>query len=166
MSTTVLEDWVAAAIKTKMRHLSKTLDARIFRGYGPLSTFSAKIDIGYALELFDDTICSDLRALKDIRNAFAHTTDLVFFRSKSVAPEFQKLSGWTKDRHPHELFRERVTACVEALKVPLKNKALINALLGYRAADRNERSATFPAKSPAQSPQPQSLGRDETEKDG
>lgn len=91
MSVTVLEGWVETVIKTKMRGLSNSLHERIFRGYGPLSSFSAKIDVGFALGLFDEAIHRDLRALKDIRNAFAHTSSPMHFKSAALAPEFQKL---------------------------------------------------------------------------
>jgi hypothetical protein len=68
-----VEDWLGAAIKTRMRvDLSSRLRERLFEGYGPLSTFSGKIDIGYALSMFEADIYNDLRAIKDIRNRFAH----------------------------------------------------------------------------------------------
>ena len=41
-------------------------------GIRGLSTFLAKIDVARALDLIDDAIYKDLRALNDIRNAFAH----------------------------------------------------------------------------------------------
>ncbi len=131
ISTTILEDWITIAIKTKMRSISNTVHERIFSGYGPLSTFSAKIDIGYALNLYDEKILRDLRALKDIRNTFAHTTMPHFFKSPHVVSDFQKLTGWEKDIHPHQLFRNSVNACVDALKVSLQNKAMIDALMGF-----------------------------------
>lgn len=161
MSTTVLEDWVTSATKTKMRRLSSNLNERIFRGYGPLSTFSAKIDIGYALELYDKTIHRDLRGLKDIRNAFAHTADPLHFKSEAVAKEFQKLNGWTKDIHPHQLFRDRVRACVDALKVPMQKKALIDALIRYHPDANNKRRATLLGEFEQQSPQPQPHDQDD-----
>jgi len=147
MSTTVLEGWVASAIKTKMRALPQSIHNRIFQGYGPLSTFSAKIDIGYALKLYDEKICRDLRALKGIRNAFAHTTSPLHFKSHLAAPEFQKLSNWTKDAHPHQLFRDSVNACVEALKVPLNQKALIDAIIQHGEKPEAEKGSTKTDKS-------------------
>lgn len=131
MSISSLDDWLTTAIKTRMRSLSNTVHDRIFRGYGPLSSFSARIDIGYALSLYDEEIQRDLRALKDIRNAFAHTSTPYFFKSKKVEKNFQKLTGWEKETHPHQLFRNAISKCIDALKVPIHQKALIDALMEY-----------------------------------
>lgn len=157
MSVTVLEDWVASAIKTKMRSLGNTMDERLFRGYGPLSTFAAKIDIGYALNLFGQETHNDLRALKDIRNAFAHTPDPLFFRSTQLAPLFQKLKGWTTKAHPHQLFRDRVHDCVEALKVPLQQRTLIDALM-KRASKTSHLSSHEKSEKPSPRHLPRSQG--------
>lgn len=40
--------------------------------YGPLSTFSAKIDMAYLLRLVSSQILGDLNAIRSVRNAFAH----------------------------------------------------------------------------------------------
>lgn len=61
-----------------MRALSNNMAERIFDGYGPLSTFSAKIDVAFALDLIDADVHRDLRTIKDIRNCFAHTTHSYF----------------------------------------------------------------------------------------
>jgi hypothetical protein len=45
----VLEDMLAEALRVKMRDgLSARLKERLFSGYGPLSSFSGKIDIAFA----------------------------------------------------------------------------------------------------------------------
>jgi len=103
VAVSTFEDWVAAALRTKMRDLPSKLEERLFEGYGPLSTFSGKIDVAYAFNLFGEKTYGDLRAAKDIRNAFAHTSDPLHCKSKVLAPLFQKLSGWTKDADPKEL---------------------------------------------------------------
>jgi hypothetical protein len=45
------------------------------------------------LDLIDDAIYKDLRALNEIRNAFAHATDQLHFDSPKLVRHFQKLSG-------------------------------------------------------------------------
>jgi len=45
---------------------------RVTSSYGPLSTFSAKIDVASLLGLVSPQIYSDLNAIRTIRNAFAH----------------------------------------------------------------------------------------------
>jgi hypothetical protein len=37
-----VEDWLKDAIQSKMRNLSKTVEERLFRGYGPLSSALSK----------------------------------------------------------------------------------------------------------------------------
>jgi DNA-binding MltR family transcriptional regulator len=80
------------------------------------------------LDLIDDAIYKDLRALNDIRNAFAHATDQLHFDSPKLVRHFQKLSGWTKTADPRKLFHDRANACVEPLKHVFQVSLLINAL--------------------------------------
>lgn len=75
-----------------------------------------------------------MRALREIRNVFAPTSDVVHFKSASLAPLFQKLNGWTKDSDPRTMFTERINACVDALKPHLKTKALLDTVRNYYAA--------------------------------
>lgn len=51
----------------------KTARDRLFRQSGPLSTFSAKIDLARLLGMCTTTIASDLHILRGIRNEFAHS---------------------------------------------------------------------------------------------
>jgi hypothetical protein len=46
----VMEYQLERAIKIKMHPLTNSLNKRLFEGYGPLSTFAAKIDIAFALD--------------------------------------------------------------------------------------------------------------------
>jgi hypothetical protein len=79
---------------------------------------------------------NDLRALKDIRNAVAHTTEMLHFSSPELAPLIQRLTGWTKNEEPHTLFGTRLKACIEVLKVPLKDQALFKAVMNWRPEKR------------------------------
>jgi hypothetical protein len=45
---------------------------RFFRYPGPLSTFAAKIDMAYLIDLFDKETRRELHTIRDIRNEFAH----------------------------------------------------------------------------------------------
>jgi len=44
----------------------------LFHGFGPLATFAQRISIAYALGAIDKGTMDELRALKEIRNHFAH----------------------------------------------------------------------------------------------
>jgi len=45
---------------------------RLFEIYGPLSSFSARINVAYAFGLIDQHLLLDLNIIKRIRNHFAH----------------------------------------------------------------------------------------------
>lgn len=137
------EDWLQFSIQAMMRRLSKTKADRLFCGYGPLSTFSAKIEIGYALKIFDDDILLDLKSIQGIRNKFAHAKEPRHFDDPDLEPLFQKLSGWSKDAKRQDLFSERIKACVEVFKKHLERYALAQALEEHIAARESS-----PEKSP------------------
>src|ERR1700730_8813835 len=71
----IVEDWLEKLLLAHGRPLSNTVAAKIFEGSGALNTFSAKIDVAYLIELIDEEVYGELRAIKDIRNRFAHTTN-------------------------------------------------------------------------------------------
>ena len=60
------------AILTKMRPLNRDQRGRLFTGYGPLSSLSAKIDIAFAMGLLDSVTYDRLSVVRRIRNLFAH----------------------------------------------------------------------------------------------
>lgn len=66
-----LEEAMAEALHEIMEKDEKSWQ-RLFGPNGPLSTFSAKIDIGRLLGCTTDTIKSDLHIIRGIRNEFAH----------------------------------------------------------------------------------------------
>ena len=61
------------------------LENRIFCGYGPLSTLAGKLDIAYALGMYDQKTLKILRRIKKIRNKFAHSPKPVQFVDKDIA---------------------------------------------------------------------------------
>jgi DNA-binding MltR family transcriptional regulator len=69
----LLEDSLEQLLRSRM---SKSADARhvdrLFSGYAPLATFSAKSALCYALGLIDESIFQDLDIMRKIRNRFAH----------------------------------------------------------------------------------------------
>lgn len=135
-SATALEPLLEQAILANMRPLSKTLYSELFSGYGPLATFSGKIDIAYALRIVDDDLVGDLRAIKAIRNAFAHPDEVVHFESPELTRHFQKLTGWHKSCEVDHLFHERVVACANSLNQHVDAQTFVKALQRH-AAERN-----------------------------
>ena len=66
-----IEETMSAALESFLHSDQKSWD-RLFVGNGPLSTFSAKIDLCSLLGMINGTIKSDLHIIRDIRNEFAH----------------------------------------------------------------------------------------------
>ncbi len=58
---------------------------------GPLYTFSQKINAGYAFGLYDEDIRDNLKIIKNIRNAFAHSKHLVDFSNDSVVKQLRSV---------------------------------------------------------------------------
>src|SRR5712672_3321818 len=46
---------------------------------GPLQSFSSRIHLGYALGIYGGGVYADLKKIKDIRNAFAHSAEDIDF---------------------------------------------------------------------------------------
>jgi hypothetical protein len=136
-TSSALEELLENALEGKMRTLSNALRNRLFEGYGPLATFSAKIDVADAFKIIADEVVSDFRAIKDIRNRFAHTTVPLHFQSPELASRFQVLSGWTKEKPSKELFDERVAACMAALKPHIEAAKFAAALEGRSSAQNS-----------------------------
>jgi DNA-binding MltR family transcriptional regulator len=102
----ITEHSLKKAILTKMRRISRVLETRLFEGYGPISSFSAKIDIAYALDIITEAIFDDLKTIKDIRNEFAHPKDLEFlsFSSQEVFRHMKRLHSFDDSITDYEKF--------------------------------------------------------------
>jgi hypothetical protein len=73
-SAAVLDERIAQALRLRMVNLNAALQKKLFKGYGPLSSFWARIDIGYALGMLSKDIAKEAHTIRGIRNDFAHTT--------------------------------------------------------------------------------------------
>lgn len=57
----------------------------MFKGYGPLATFKAKVDMVFLLRLFPhEKIYRDLDKIPDIRNYFAHGHKELSFSDQQI----------------------------------------------------------------------------------
>lgn len=68
-----------------LRPLNNDRRKRMFEGEGLLSSFSAKIQLGFALSIFDQAFANELNRVKEIRNAFAHARKPITFKRKAVS---------------------------------------------------------------------------------
>lgn len=76
----VLRDIIAARLLPDVK-----LMGELFENRGPLQDFGARIHLAYALRLYGLAAYNDLRVIKDIRNAFAHSAEAMDFNHQDVA---------------------------------------------------------------------------------
>lgn len=100
-----IEDNLEKLLLVAGREIPNKLAKRIFTGMGPLSSFAGKIEVAYLFELIDEAALKDLIIVKDVRNAFAHTTQYVYFSQEAVAAKCRNLSNWIGD--PQDAFYTR-----------------------------------------------------------
>ncbi len=116
MSETV-ENTLTSKIMSKMTISSNNFFDRLFEGYGPLSTFNAKIDIARALAIVDEETYNTLRILKGIRNAFAHPkSPLPDFDDPEVIKECRKLPSYADDENCFSLFVNVVASIITRIE--------------------------------------------------
>ncbi len=79
----------ASAVEGSLRGLLKKQmpngPGKLFDPRFPLSTFSATIDVAYALGLIDPVVRRNANYIREIRNVFAHRIAPTSFRTKEVA---------------------------------------------------------------------------------
>ncbi|MHC4455365.1 MAG: MltR family transcriptional regulator [Planctomycetota bacterium] len=87
-----LEDVLCS--KFSMAHKKpKSVIEPLFNTFGPLSTFSAKIKISYAMDPIKKWTYQDLEILRKLRNEFAHSIKPAVFDSPGVVRLTEKLVG-------------------------------------------------------------------------
>ncbi|MEI7993715.1 MAG: MltR family transcriptional regulator [Methylococcaceae bacterium] len=89
VGTSVLETHLEQLLTKAMIDHKKVPD--IFKGYAPLSTLSAKINISYFLGLIPTDLYEDLDYIRKIRNDFAHEHGPISFKDQSLADKVKKL---------------------------------------------------------------------------
>lgn len=109
VAAAILDDILRKTISKKLVKLTKSESDKLFRGTGPLASFSTKIHMGYALGVYGRKTRHDLVALNSVRNLFAHGLLIVTFDTEEVA---RTLSGFhcladlkeSEDLNPQQLF--------------------------------------------------------------
>ena len=125
----IVEDWLQTMLLgAGRRTLSNSQLSEFFEGYGPLSSFSAKIDIGYFFKLIDDAAYRDLKAIKNIRNSFAHTKEVATFKTDGIKQKGHALTNWTKNCDLRQLYYDRAQACLDQMRGVIEHQILVAAL--------------------------------------
>ncbi|MCP3444201.1 hypothetical protein [Bradyrhizobium sp. CCGUVB14] len=81
IATSILEEHLLDAIQARLNRHDAT-EKKVFNGYGPLATFSARIDLGLLLGLYPEEGHTKLHLIRRIRNNFAHSMHPISFKSQ------------------------------------------------------------------------------------
>jgi hypothetical protein len=112
-----LEEYLERAIYHKMPGLNADLKDKLFKGYGPLSTMSAKIDVAAALNLIPHVCRKDYILLTRVRNRFAHKLSVTSFDHPDIVALCAKLRGEaTFETNP--IVVEHAKAMLKFVKTP------------------------------------------------
>lgn len=115
----LVEHALARAIMARLRELSDDEQRGLFETERSLlSTFDAKIQLGYVLNLFSSPTCADLRAVKKVRNLFAHRLEIQRFdhpeivavTNKLIHPKWQAAQLKKPEIEEHRVRYERTVA--------------------------------------------------------
>lgn len=80
----MLDDRLQSILESRLYKDHDVL-APLFKGYGPLSSFSSKIDFCYLLEVFDKEAKNNLHTIRKIRNICAHHKNVLDYNFQPIA---------------------------------------------------------------------------------
>jgi hypothetical protein len=85
VAATVLDNILENLIAARLIIPSPKHKKALFGQYAPLSSFSAKIELGFALGLYDTERRASLDLIRDVRNKFAHRLEATGFDNPKIA---------------------------------------------------------------------------------
>jgi DNA-binding MltR family transcriptional regulator len=113
----ILDEHLGHALKRAMQPLSTRMYERLFDSLGPLSTFSNKIAMARALDIVSAHTFQELEKIRKLRNAFAHSSELLNFSSPQIVPLLRALRVPPNTKQsPEEVFM----ACVSTIDAALE----------------------------------------------
>lgn len=83
-ASSFIEDVLRGAVAHRFGHLREVELKELFSGFGPLSSFSSMIKVGYAMGVIGPKSRHDLEVLRELRNAAAHTTRMLSFEMLEI----------------------------------------------------------------------------------
>lgn len=90
--STLIEEALKDAILSRMVQLSRDDSDKLFSGYAPLASMSAKTLIAFALGIIGKKTRQNLQTLRAVRNAFAHARAPLTFDTIEVAAACKHLN--------------------------------------------------------------------------
>ena len=138
-----LDNKLRRILEGNMPRLSGRLKKRLFENYGPLNSFSAKIDLAFALGHILEDEYRILHATRDIRNAFAHTNDFNLHFDHEIIVELLAKIPRKKEKgvESAKYFMNTCNECGELLDKHIQSNDLVQAL-----KDRVDSKKALPEK--------------------
>jgi hypothetical protein len=90
LGASYLQDRLTDAIKARLV-TDNEVHSKLFKGYGPLSSFGAKIDLAYLMKIVPRELRDKLHIIRDVRNRFAHRLDVNSFDDQPISDKCIKL---------------------------------------------------------------------------
>jgi hypothetical protein len=154
----ILENRLEELIALYMPKLSNRMRKKLFETYGPFASFSVKIDVAYALDLIPESLKRDLHVIREVRNAFAHTTKLVHFHSDEMREILKKFPDYKSTKDPLAFFADKFDSCLAILHPQMQTLAMVKALT-ITAEKKPPTSKEKSAKPSSHRPPPRPGGR-------
>jgi len=106
VASAALDDVLTHAIQSRLVPLSNRQIESLFGRMRPLSSFSAKIELGTAIGLYDQNFRRALNMIRDVRNQFAHQMGPITFADREIAQLVRNATPPTvpKDTATREIF--------------------------------------------------------------
>src|SRR5258706_8269848 len=82
---------------------------QIFKGYGPLASFRAKIDLALLLGMYPEYTHKTLLIIKDVRNEFAHRSEKITSKTQRIVDLCSNLPPLKKRPKGLNIKKEEIT---------------------------------------------------------
>lgn len=143
ITATKLDQWLQMALLARFTHKPKRLVSKLFEPMKPLDSFSAKIDLSFALGLISDGTCKTLHTLRKVRNEFAHSEHVIDFSSDIMDPHFSALHNQddTQSSYPtlarEVAFLEAAVDSINEIRERIRPLVLARALKDGSSQDKS-----------------------------
>jgi DNA-binding MltR family transcriptional regulator len=119
LSVALADQSLEMLILASMPRVSNSRARKLFTHRGPLGSLTAKMNYAYALDLIDSKTCAELKALNQVRNAFAHPRRPLRFKGRHAVKHFKAFEEWHPDCDLRVLFDENVTRALGAINAKI-----------------------------------------------
>ena len=90
IAASVIDGLLEHLIIARLVELSSNRKKELFeQSNGPLRSLSSKIELGFALGLFNEERRQSLHLIRDVRNAFAHRMDPISFEDPEISTKVE-----------------------------------------------------------------------------